>query len=570
MSLSRPLLLGLVIFVAFALLYPNSFGNNPDLIQDESYFLTSSLSAIQKVTLPGWEFSASGAYYGGVQTYLDTLALVPVVGAIALASHFSLVETEIRIALHTGDLLQVLRLVNGFLVLGFIAFCVLYLVRRRIPRALGLNLLLLLFLLLGNSLLLGLIHTAKVWPLAFLLDAAVGTLFLTNEYYLAQKGRSFISRGCYAALLIWAAVLAFFQNFIGVYSVGLWAAYALLLEHVSLRDIGEYLRRRWYLLVLFSLTQISFLYRGLIARAHPSLLDPAGNSTRTASAAIDWVHRLSDPVVYALQSQPLILLYTVGVALLLWRLSRGGFASAESRTRRYWIIAGIHPILVFLFYYGLIGFSLFPRYSVPLAAACSFSAVLLLGASRWACTIALVASGFFFFAVGTQAITLYWWPSSAVLLRETIARVYNSSSNIFLIEPSAARLSLPLNTSSLGELDDRRRNQTRFVFLRQHLDLVAREISFKPLVLFADTPREESALLAGLASSTSAVWAITQDCSRLCSAAEAARGSCLAVNPAACGIFSPEDQKEYPAVLLRPYLEQTGLGITYIARRVQE
>ncbi len=50
-----------------AFLYPNIFGDQPDAIADESYFLTSALQSLQKRTIPGWEFSASRAYYGGVQ-----------------------------------------------------------------------------------------------------------------------------------------------------------------------------------------------------------------------------------------------------------------------------------------------------------------------------------------------------------------------------------------------------------------------------------------------------------------------------------------------------------------------
>ena len=95
---------------------------NPDIIGDESYFLTSSLSGIEKATPPGWVFEAAGNYYGGPQTYLDTIVLIPVVGGLLALNHFSLLTTEMQIALHTGDLLALLRFVNSALVVLFVGF----------------------------------------------------------------------------------------------------------------------------------------------------------------------------------------------------------------------------------------------------------------------------------------------------------------------------------------------------------------------------------------------------------------------------------------------------------------
>lgn len=148
--LQNTFLLGLFVFIAFAVLAPNPFGNNPDIIADESYFLTSSLSAIEKVTLPGWEFSKSGNYYGGVQTYIDTVVMIPVLGAVMAASNFSVLATKMWVALHTGELLHILRLVNGVIALCAILFCFLLFKKRKIPRELAIPLTLFLFLLLSN------------------------------------------------------------------------------------------------------------------------------------------------------------------------------------------------------------------------------------------------------------------------------------------------------------------------------------------------------------------------------------------------------------------------------------
>ena len=125
------LFIGLFIFIAIAVLYPNPFGNNPDIIADESYFLTSSLSAIEKTTLPGWEFSQSGNYYGGVQTYIDYVVLIPVLGVVMAFSHFSVASTKLWVALNTGELLHILRIVNGLLALCAIAACYFYFSKNR-------------------------------------------------------------------------------------------------------------------------------------------------------------------------------------------------------------------------------------------------------------------------------------------------------------------------------------------------------------------------------------------------------------------------------------------------------
>ena len=140
----------LFLFIALGILYPNPYGNNPDIVLDESYFLTSALSAIEKHTLPGWEFSVSGAYYGGVQAYIDTLAVAPAIAVVFALSGFSLTATKIWVALNTGELLHILRLVSGVLALAGLLACFFYFRRKNIPRELALTLALFLFLVLSN------------------------------------------------------------------------------------------------------------------------------------------------------------------------------------------------------------------------------------------------------------------------------------------------------------------------------------------------------------------------------------------------------------------------------------
>lgn len=570
MRISWPTILlpALFLLVSAAILFPNSFGNNPDIIQDESYFLTSALASIQKHTLPGWEFSSSGAYYGGPQTYLDTLALVPVVAYEITTAHFSIAQAEVQLALHTGDLLQVLRLADELVFVLAIGLLFWYFRRREIPSDLAMQLLLVLFLLLGNSLVIGVLHTTKVWSLALLIEVLIGILFLVNEYYWSQRNELFISKRLYAALMVWGVVLAFFQNFIGIFTAALWMLYAILLGHFQASDVWIYLRKRWYLIAGFAFTQISFFYRGIIERVHPSLLDYAGNSTRTAAGTIDWSHRLYDPAINTLLSEPLIVLYPLAIVLYIALFARDPLVRNHRHDRIYFWIAVLNPILAFAYYYAFLGFSLFPRYSLMFAVACTFSAAMLLVQRRRLLIIALIASGALGAIVLMQSIRLFWQPSSAVLLEQTITTHYNMADEVFIIKPAAARLALPINGNSLMSLNDNRKTFSRFHLLVQYPTFVRQNVSFAPTVLFADTAQEENTYLAEYATSTSQVWAITQDCSRMCTATEISAGSCFQVNPQACQFLSTSDQKEYPVLTLVKFLSGKHLGITYIARLV--
>lgn len=563
----RFLPIGLFVLVAFSILYPNSFGNNPDIIQDESYFLTSALSSIQSHTLPGWEFSPSGSYYGGIQTYIDTVAIVPVLAGIALQEQFSLVATKVAIALRTGDLLHTFRVVNGGIVVAALGFSLLYFYRRSIPTELARTLLLLLFLLLSNSLVQGFVHTAKVWTIALVIDVALGMLFVANEYYRTHTASLFVSKKTTTAFLIWGGVLAFFQNYVGVFSVGLWALYSLILKHISFADIFQHVRKWWWAIILVAATQVSFFYRGFVGREHPSLLDYADNSTRTAANTIDWFHRLYDPLTYALQSQPLILLYPIGILVALLFLVRHRTLPLFSERLTYIGIAILHPVLVFLFFHGVLGFSLFPRFALMVTVAGAFSIAMLLSYHKGLQTGVLLISGVLCVVVSAYSVFLYWNPSSAVLLERTIRADRNSNTQAFIIDPTASRVSLPLNAESVAALNERKKDMSRFQFLEEHLDAVAARSTFSPLVLFADT-ETDLRTYEETYSSTHTVWTVSQDCSHQCTAAEETNGICFMTNPHACTLFTTEEQKEYPLIFLQDLLSQTGLGITYIVRQI--
>ena len=555
------LLAGLLLFITVATLNPDPFGNNPDIIGDESYFLSSSLNAIQKGTLPGWEFSQSGNYYGGVQTYVDFVVLIPVIGVMLAANHFSFVNTKIQIALHTGNLLAILRFVNGFLFVAFCGFFLFYFARRKVPYALGQSLLFLLFLLLGNSLVIGFVHTAKVWTLYFMLDAAAGALFITQEYYLSRGLEPFIKKDTYLALMVWAATAAFFQNYVGVFPILLWILYAVLLKHMSVREVWTYVIQRWYLFAALFALNISFFYRAIFVKAHVVWWDPGIVAVMTPNGGIDWFHRLYDPIVYAVGSQPLLLLFVVGLitALFFWRTS-------DRRKRLYLAIACVHPVLIFLIFHALLGFSLFPRYSLPLTIAVSFSVIILLGEARALRTAGLIMSSVLAFVVIIHSIQLYWKPSSEVILTNLIATHYNSPDNVFVFEtflPKASILSLPLNSASLPLLNERHQSMSRYQFLLQNLGAVDQFIPFKPIVLIPDTATEEASYLSHFSAPNYTVWAITTDCNALCGASEIQTGSCFDINAETCGAF-PQDIN-----MLGDFLSYTQLGGSYIVRKIR-
>ena len=547
----------LFVFIAFAILNPNPFGNNPDIIFDESYFLTSALSAIEHTTLPGWDFPASGTYYGGPQTYLDTAVLVPVVGAVLALSDFSVTVAKIWVASNTGELLYILRLVSGVGALATLIFFFFYFKRREIPRPLALSLVLFLFLLLSNVLVIEFLHTAKVWAFYIIMVAAASAVFIANEYYLSRLNTPFMRTERYTALLVWSGVLVFFQSYVGVFSIALLTLYALLLRHISVHDLSGHLRRYWYLIVLFALTQISFLYQGYKISGNFSDV-----STKTAEGTIDWATRLGKPLLFAFQSQPLVILYVAGVlALLFLALQKRAFFDTP-RKRMYLVIACVHPVLVYVIFHVIIGFDILPRYAILLTLACAFSAAILmseLGAK--AATVALCLGGVLFLAVGVQAITLYWQPSSETVLLRTIMQNYNTPDTAFIVDHSARRLTLPVNTGSLDLLDDERRQMSRFAFLLQNRErLPASE--FKPLTATAYRPEQEAAYIAQL-SGTHSVWMVRTLCTERCSAGETAAGTCFEINMNAC------EKMPHEINTLPEFLGATQLGYSYVVRKVR-
>lgn len=562
-TLKYAILVGLFMFTAFAFLSPNPFGNNPDIIADESYFLTSSLSAIEKTTLPGWEFSQSGNYYGGVQTYIDYAVMIPALGVILVRSGFSVIQAKLWVALNTGELLHLLRLVNGLLALGAIAACYFYFSKRNIPCRLSLTLNLFLFLLLSNVLVIQFLHTAKVWSVYIIITSVISALFVANEYYISNLGEPFIRKERFVAFLVWGSVFLFFQNYVGAISIFLIALYALLLKQIEIRDILTHLKKYWYLIILFALTQISFIYRAIFLNWLTGSFSQI--SVKTAENNIDWAVRIYSPLIFTFKSHPLsVVLFVTGIITLIFIYFSGKSFFAGERKKRYLLIALVHPFLVYLIFHIGIGFNYSIRYAIFMTLALSFSATILLGETKLVLAkIAMVCSATLFLVIGIHSIGLYWKPSSETELLKKIETSYNSSNNIFIETPDALHLTLPVNADSLSLLNEKRRSMGRFQFLLQNQNLLRDNISFKPLTLITYNEKELGNALERFQKGTSSVWVIASKCSNLCSKIEFESKTCFEVHTDACE-GGPQEPNS-----LSFFLSSKQLGNSYIVRKIR-
>lgn len=547
------------VFLTFALLYPNIFGNNPDIIGDESYFLTSALTAIQHMSLPGWVFSESTTYYGGVQTYIDTAVLVPAIALIVVFSGFSVSAAQLWIASNTGELLHLLRLMTGVLALATVAGAYWYFRGRTIPEMLAKQLTLFLFLLVSNVLIIQALHTAKMWGIYVLLVGLASAFFLAQEYYRAQRAEEFIVRSRYTGFMIWSGILVAAQSYIGAFSIGLLGIYALMLGHFGFYDMWHHIKRYWYLFVLFAITQLSFVYQAI-----QIFYTFENATTRDATGAIDWAARLTKPLGFTVEGQPFSLLVIGGVVALFWLVYVKRSLILGSRARICIAIAVAHPILTYVFFHVLLGLDILPRYGLMLTMACAFSlAILLPIIGQRAVRIVTIASFLLFVVVGVQAIRLYWQPSSEMTLLHTIQQNYNSSTTAFITQHSARRMTLPVNEYALPLMDEERKQMGRFQYLLENLSQVRVSETFAPIAVTAYLPEQDAAYRTLFAEREYEVWSIEAVCTNRCTSEEKASGTCFELNMKACGAH-PQEVNSLPV-----FLSSEQLGYSYIVRKIR-
>ncbi|MDO8499676.1 MAG: hypothetical protein Q7S66_03375 [bacterium] len=556
------LLVPIFILLTAAIINPNPFGDSPDAIGDESPFLTSALTAIKNTTLPGWEFSKTGNFYGGVQIYLDVLVLLPVIAVIRLITGNNLL-TQLLVAIHTGELLHVLRLITGIAALTTIFTSVYLYCKNKWPLNFGYKLLLLLALLLGNSLFVGMIHTAKVWGLYIILEIILGIVVVAQEYSLRLQEKTFLPKDTYIAVLFWLSFFILCQNVAGVVAL-LWVAYAIYLGHIKLKDLFVYCRKKIFYVLALLATQLAFFYRGWLLFADHngpfSLVNLSGQATRDSSGGIDWTIRLWRPLQIAFASQPLIIIYLLVAIITVFYLLQ---QKKDLTYNKLTVIAILHPILVYIIRQVILGINGPARHILPLSVAIIFSIVILL---EWKTVIGkttLILALVLCAAVAYKSIYLYWHPASEKAVNTLLARDFNSADNIFIIDGGAGRLSLPLNSHSLALLDPEQKVGGRYKFLSEHLDQIDALVKFKPTVAMAYKDHGANFYLDKFKSQNKRLFVISMDCPQQCELAETLAGTCWAVNERACLLAStlPEE-----STTLYDFFNSEMLGYPFFIR----
>jgi len=439
-----------------------------------------------------------------------------------------------------------------------LAFCFWYFRKRKIPSRLIATLILFLALILSNVIFLEILHTAKMWAFYGIIVSFMSVFFIAQQYYFYYRSEAFLPKEKYLAFMLWGSVLLFFQSIVGIFSALLFIVYAILLKHFSLREFLNYLLAKWYWIALFSITQVSFLYRQVFVNIKSG--SSFGISDHTVSGQIDWVSRLWNPLLWTMQSHPLaVVLYATGSVVALVFLQKG---KEELQKQKYLAIALLHPILTYLIFHFGIGFSILPRYTIMLTLALAFSSTIFITELENLLTLpAIILGGTIFAVIGIQCISLYWSPSSEKELTRLIAENYNFPDSVFIIEKPALRLSLPINGRSLSLLDDRRKNMERFKFLTQYPKLADEQVSFLPATVTVFSDQEFKKTIDDLRNNSTSIWTITTE--RLpCSKSETEKKECFSLNEDQLGPIPQEPN------VLATFLSYKRLGYSYFVRKI--
>lgn len=556
-------LVGLLFILPF-FINPNPFGNNTLLVGDEAYFLSSAVSSFMHHTLPGWDFSAGGAYYGGVLTYLVTLAVF-----FRIASTFllfpSLTLLQGFLFTHYGDLLHTARIVNGLSAFAGLAMLVFFLKRFDHWKRYGRICVLIASLVLANPLFVLMFHTGKVWTLSVLFLVAAGTFVVLQEIAIQTDRTVPVKKSLYASLLLWLAFLSFLQSPTTIHIV-FWLFLALFLGHIDFKDIWNVIKKQFLFVILIGSTQVSFFVRMFELTkktATPNSLN--GTMFFLPNGSPDLVKKYLFPFQVLFESHPFLLAAFLGLlafGVFLFFRSKNSF-----RDRKHALVillfSVFYPSVIYLFDFQFAGFSGAPRYITMFSIGCSMSLVLLATLfseklqKRLIFPFALMA-----LLVITKTMILFWIPSSEQDVYAFFYNDHNAPTEVVLIE--STRLELPLNLKSYAYNNERITALRRNGFLMEHPDLLERFVDFKPVVVYAASAKTDDKGRIILPSDTPHVWTISSDCGHPCSSDEQSAGSCFAFNEASCQI-------KYDAVqtvsVLSDLLMTKQLGYPYFIRQ---
>lgn len=490
--------------------HPNPYGNQTGVINDEGYFQTSVFLAFSHRTLPGFDFSVGGAYYGGLTTYLLAVALLPVIGITTIAKG-SFVGMEIYLAEHSGDLLQLTRFVTALTVLA--AAMILLKTTKNEERA-ELDGLLLIGLLIADPLFVALSQTGKVWTIQLLFEMAAATTVVLQEH-ARLAGRTQWTPSVLVAILAWCGLLASIQNPFGI-ATFFWLFAAWRLGHFTMRDMGLFLFKQWGLIAAALILQASFFWRfGKSLIPLGSFASPIASSFTLPDGRTDWLLQLIWPVEMLMKDAPLLLTGLASAAICI--LLMGKRFGAE---RRLTLVLAVYPLFVYLFYHVIFRFGRAPRYILPLAVACSLSLAFLPKPKRFT-NVLLACAWILAIGVATKTAILYWLPSSERQVVDFFSALPADKVNDVINR--TGRIELPMNRRSIAnagvDLPERLR------FIAAHLTSSLDADRFTPVVLpMSATTTDESGMPD--------VWSIDIGCDRRCVASE--KGTCIDFNVNEC------------------------------------
>lgn len=527
------LVLGILIAIPL-FINPNPFGNNTLMVGDEAYFLSSAVSAIAHHTLPGWDFSIGGAYYGGVLTYLVTVAAFFYLGFVFIVFH-SFNAAQGFISANYGDLLHVVRLVNGVSVLACLASLVLFLKRRDHWRVFGSLGVLIAAAAFGNPLFVLAFHTGKVWTISALCLLIAGTFVIFQEFSLQHRHEPLIAKRTYTAWLLWLSFLSFLQSPTTIHVI-FWLFLAWFLGHTDLTEIWAVVKKQWIFVLLVASTQVSFIVRVVqltLGVATPESLN--GTTFLLPNGSPDLVKKYVWPFQALLESHPLLLVALVGLFVFACFMA---IRAKEAKTREKSLIillfSLIYPAIIYLADFQFAGFSRAPRYVIMFSLGCamvmSLLSTLLTDKARWRLAVPFVLVAL---VVLTKVMFLFWAPSSEQSVYAFFRDQHNTTSTFIIIESN--RVELPLNQTSFAYNGEKITALRRNALLMEHSDLLERFVSFKPVVTYSSSRTFDASGQPLVPPGILQTWTVS-DCEKPCSVDEKANGSCIAYNEAQCRV----------------------------------
>ncbi|MFA5129316.1 MAG: hypothetical protein WC477_00160 [Patescibacteria group bacterium] len=418
----------LIIFGSVLFINPNPFGNQPTAVSDETYFLATAVKAIQEHTLPGFVADPTGAYYGGILTYIN-FAVVLCIGAVLFISKMHAAAISSWIAFHWGDLLHIGRIVNGlaiYLTLLWIGWKTFLLSKEIKKPSFAWFGFFVINLLCGSSLFLPIVHTSKWWAIYLSIELLAAWLVFSQEWKREQgadllEKKSYVNRLILLAILSWSQVLFASLTF-------LWILDALLLKHISLADLLKAFKRPFVWITLAIAVPLNYSF-AVNFFAYVRNIATSDNLTGLAIASSHpWLTRILWPFKTLFFTHPLLSVMFAG-AILLFFFQR---KILDKNKKRLSYVVFLHAILTYVIFNLIFGFYVDARYALPFTfAATIFTALTFMDVVPWRKTIGAIC-GLLALCVLIKTAWLFWNPSSLKVLQQKISQASISSGDLLI------------------------------------------------------------------------------------------------------------------------------------------